>query len=178
MESRYGVAPRDCAEAYIRPRFNQEACRKHQPSKHLWLVVSGHQRSLQTICLSNTAIHQRISSGEFPSPSKVGKRRVWQVSPALPSLGFRKCCAMHEWQECESCTAALVDGSKGWSGPFMLVGGEIVWQDRCDAANGSKEPKAAISNPRTGFVNPSLNLYYPVVRVRNRVKGDHGGTFF
>jgi hypothetical protein len=28
----------------------------------------------------------------------------------------------------------------GSNGPFMLVGAEIVWQDRCDAANGSKEP--------------------------------------
>ena len=29
--------------------------------------------------------------------------------------------------------------------------GEIVWQDRCDAANGSKEPKLALTVPQNLF---------------------------
>ena len=67
----------------LTPRFRQEAVREHQLSKHLWLIICDHQRSLQSICPSNTAFHQRISSREFPIPIKVGKRRVWRLCPQL-----------------------------------------------------------------------------------------------
>ena len=76
----------------LTPRFRQEAVREHQLSKHLWLIICDHQRSLQSICPSNTAFHQRISSREFPIPIKVGKRRVWRLCPQLcRSAKFHEC---------------------------------------------------------------------------------------
>lgn len=39
-------------------------------------------------------------------------------SPATRPLPKRECCAMHERQETESCTAAVKDGIKVGCGPF------------------------------------------------------------
>jgi hypothetical protein len=44
-----------------------------------------------------------------------------------------------------------INANGEWPVWAVYVGrGEIVWQDRCDAANGSKEPKAQFSCAKTG----------------------------
>jgi hypothetical protein len=61
--------------------------------------------------------------------------------------------------------ANAASGSQG-EGPQWAVHvgrGEIVWQDRCDAANGSSEPKAVILQADTSSIR-ALWLRAPQVR--------------
>jgi hypothetical protein len=48
--------------------------------------------------------------------------KSWQQCPLSPHtdvLADKKCCAMHEWPQCESCTAALYGTAKVRLGPFL-----------------------------------------------------------
>jgi len=39
------------------------------------------------------------------------------ASSALRSFILRECCELHEWQQCESCAAALRQSANGRFGP-------------------------------------------------------------
>ena len=82
-----------------------------------------------TVTASNrTPDTRRSHKVSLAFPNYGDESSLWRICseftlrPAHRRFSRQKCCAMHEWPQCESYTAALYGAAKVRKGPFMLVG--------------------------------------------------------